>query len=137
MRERAETTEEPPQQIITQAVRNIDDATSGKLGAVNNIRRAIRRNRQKTGNPIPVPLNAADIDIPRPYQLTDRDAPFLRYDNGRGEENRILIFASDHGINCLRDNEMVLLRLFRISSSSSTPFTESQLIIESSHPCTP
>ena len=101
MRTRAEQTEETPQQIITEGTRNMTDAASGRMVAVANVRRNIRRNRQNVANPLPVPGNAAEIVLPQEFQVTTRGGQFLRYDNGEGNAERILLFASNEGLECL------------------------------------
>ena len=64
MRQRAEDTKETPQQIITEGVHNMTDAASGRMVAIDNVRRNIRRNRQTVGNSLPLPGTAAEIVIP-------------------------------------------------------------------------
>ena len=103
VKERAQTTEETPQQILADSVQNLSDAASGSLPSLNDMRRGIRRNRQQVGNPLPIPGNAADFEIPREYQLTSRQGQFLLYDSGMGDANRILIFSSHEGINFLHN----------------------------------
>ncbi|XP_064637148.1 uncharacterized protein LOC135493607 [Lineus longissimus] len=105
MKQRAEETEETPQQIITAGVQNMSDAASGAMTPITNVRRNIRRNRQRAGNQPPVPARAADVIIPRQSQMTARDGIFLRFDNGEGEADRILIYMSEDGQQCLATSD--------------------------------
>ena len=50
MKQRAEETEETGQQIITAGVQNMSDAAAGAMTSITNVRRNIRRNRQRAGN---------------------------------------------------------------------------------------
>ena len=67
IRHRARTTEETPQQIITQATAGMSDASAAALPNVPHLRRGVRRVRQdcqEAGNPLPQPENAAAVEIP-------------------------------------------------------------------------
>ena len=43
--------------------------------------------------------------IPNEFQTTDRGDQFLLYDSGVGDVNRILLFATDQGINLLSTSD--------------------------------
>jgi hypothetical protein len=105
MKERAETTEEAPQQILGQAVAGMSAAASAILPKVTDMRRVIRRNRQAAHpEPLPLPENAQTAVIPLQYQLTSRQGQFLQVDSGVGDPNRRLVFASEDGLGLLRDS---------------------------------
>ncbi|XP_064632829.1 uncharacterized protein LOC135491100 [Lineus longissimus] len=104
IRNRARTTEETPQQIITRATGGISDAGAAALPRVADIRRGVRRVRQEAGNPLPLPENAAAVEIPRHYQLTSDNNQFLQFDSGVGDWNRILLFASGNGLDMLHNS---------------------------------
>ena len=70
MKKRDRETEEPPQQIISVAVGLINDQASAAIPAVHHIRRDLRRQRQRKGNPLPCPQDTR-FDIPDEYQLGD------------------------------------------------------------------
>ena len=70
MKKRARETEEPPQQIISIAVGLINDQASAAMPAVHHIRRDLRRQRQRKGNPLPCPQDTR-FDIPDEYQSGD------------------------------------------------------------------
>ena len=55
MKKHARETEETPQQIISIAVAHLNDHAAVTTPAVHHIRRDIRRQRKRAGNPIPVP----------------------------------------------------------------------------------
>ena len=55
---------------------------------------------------MPNPPNRAAIPVlPPMYQLTSTGGQFLRYDSGIGDDERILIFASDQGLELLSNSE--------------------------------
>ena len=45
------------------------DVASGRMVAIDNLRRNMRRNRQRVGNTLPLPGTAAENVIPRPTKL--------------------------------------------------------------------
>ena len=104
MKDRAETTEEAPQQILAQSIVGMSEAAAALLPKVNDVRRGIRRNRHEARIPLPRPDNAANVEIPRPYQLTAHNQQFLQYDSGVGDNERILLFASEDGLELLRNS---------------------------------
>ena len=104
MKRRAEETEEAPQQILTTNVQNVVGEVATQQPTIHHIRRNIRRQRQKSGNPIPVPLTRADIDIPEEYRVTADGQDFLLYDSGANNE-RVLIFSTQNNLNTLRGCE--------------------------------
>ena len=100
MKKRARETEEPPQQIISIAVGLINDQASAAMPAVHHILRDLRRQRQRKGNPLPCPQDTR-FDIPDEYQVTTDGKPFMMYDSGPGDGNRIIVFATEENIELL------------------------------------
>ena len=105
MRVRAETTGESTQHILSNNLQDVDENTACHLPDMDSIRRNIRRQRQKAGNPLPVPLNREDIPNPLPdsYRQTSNGENFLLYDSG--DEDRILVFGTTEGLQLLGTNE--------------------------------
>ena len=69
---------------------------------IHHIRRDIRRQRKRAGNPLPVPQDK-DFDIPPEYHQTTGGQQFLLFDSGHGED-RIIIFATDENIQLLAES---------------------------------
>ena len=109
MKERAETTGDAPQRILTQNVQHLTPAASTQLPIVDSVRRNIRRFRQKAGNPLPVPQTREEIPhpIPEEYRTTENGEEFLLYDSN--DEDRILIFGTAHGLQVLEGSEHWLM----------------------------
>ena len=54
----------------------------------------------------PTPAHIEDIpDLPQAYRTTTNGDPFLMYDSGVGDEDRIFIFASQGALHFLEDSE--------------------------------
>lgn len=104
MKRRAEDTQETPQQILTQTVEQVSEVTASQMPATRSIRRAIRRWRQHHGNPLPVPPSRADMLIPEEYTCTTNGEPFLLFDSGHGDNERVLIFSTQSNLQLLREN---------------------------------
>ena len=73
------------------------------MPAVHHIRRDIRRQRKRAGNPIPVPQDRF-FDIPPEYQQTTAGEAFLLHDTGYGDD-RILVFATNENIQLLAESQ--------------------------------
>ena len=73
------------------------------MPAVHHIRRDIRRQRKRAGNPIPVPQDRF-FGIPPEYQQTAAGEAFLLHDTGNGD-NRILVFATNENIQLLAESQ--------------------------------
>ena len=91
------------QQIISNAVAHLNDHTAVTMPAVHHIRRDIRRQRKKAGNPIPVPQDRF-FDIPPEYQQTAASEAFLHQDTGNGDD-QILVFATIEIIQLLAESQ--------------------------------
>ena len=64
MKEKAITTQQTSQQIITQTLQNVSEGVSTQLPAMSTIRRSIRRYKQAIHAPHPIPKNLHDMVIP-------------------------------------------------------------------------
>ena len=106
MKERAQNTLEQSQQIIGNSVAGIQDAVAVavELPNMNTIRRNIRRQRKVANNIPPIPMTRATLPNPLPveYSTTNAGVQFLQWDSGDNE--RILIFATDGKLNLLEHN---------------------------------
>ena len=70
---------------------------------MRTIRRAIRRIRKTENQPHPLPQDRASFEIPEKYINLPSGERFLAYDSGVGDANRMLIFATDRGLNVLNN----------------------------------
>ena len=104
IRDQAQATNDQPQQILGNALVGVPDHVAAKLPTINSARRNIRRQRKEAGNALPIPGTRATLPHPIPleYTTTNAGAPFLRYDSG--DQDRILIFATDERLTLLENN---------------------------------
>ena len=74
------------------------------LPQINNLKRTIHSQRKDDDSP-PTPLRREDIPVlPERYQVTKAGEQFLIFDSGVGDNERILIFATQQGIRFLSNN---------------------------------
>jgi len=90
IRDRAQATNDRPQQILGNALQGTTDAVAAELPTLNTMRRNIRRQRKNVNNVFPVPGTRAALPnpIPQEYATTNAGAPFLRYDSGSNSDFR-------------------------------------------------
>ena len=105
IKRRTEETEETTQQILGTELRNISDGVAANLPSLETLRRNVRHSRQDRNMP-PAPAHREDIpDLPLAYRTTTNGDLFLVYDSGAGDEERILVFASQDALQFLADSE--------------------------------
>jgi len=98
-------TQNPPQQILGEALQGISEDASVNLPAIDHMRRTIRHQRRDNERPVnPVNRDAIPV-LPLMYQLTANNEQFLLFDSGVDDENRILMFASNQAIQLLAISE--------------------------------
>lgn len=80
--------------MIGTNVGTCSQAASGKLPALRNIARTVRRRRRTKNEEPALPSSRQDIQIPLKYSTTAKGHNFLLYDSGMGDVNRILVFGT-------------------------------------------
>ena len=104
VRRRATTTGERPQNIIANAVMNLDDGTSARMPSVTCMARNINRQRAIAFPTPPLPLdNDTLFVLPPAYTTTSNGERFLQYDNGRND--RMLIYATQRSLRFLENTQ--------------------------------
>ena len=83
MKTRAQTSDEAPQQILSANLGGLSEGAAAYLPDIPVVRRNIRRQRQKAGNPLPIPQSREDMPVPLPdrYTTTSAGRNFLLYDS--------------------------------------------------------
>ena len=105
IKRKATTTLETPQQILRTELRNISEGAAASLPGVSTLRRKIRKTRENFDTP-PNPATREEIpELPEQYQLTVNGEQFMTFDNGIGDHERMYIFASELGLQCLAESE--------------------------------
>ena len=107
VKQRASTTQETTQNIISAATDSLTPSEACTLPSVQALRKTVQRAKSKSHNAPASPNNLADLEIPEQYAKTSSGAPFLVHDSGSPENGpeRILIYASAEGIRMLRESE--------------------------------
>ena len=91
---------ESPHYIVSKAVSELPTASLPTLTKTSNIKRTIRRVRDKDRAIPSSPVHRKDLVLPAEYKRDKRGEQFLLYDSGP-HENRILIFSNQLNINFL------------------------------------
>ena len=109
IRERAETTQETPQQIIADLLANMDDVSSQQLPPPRTIKRNIRRARKRVNQPHPLPTSVEDIEVPDDLKRLESGELFLIYDSGKEDNERFFIFGTESSLDVLANSAHVFM----------------------------
>lgn len=106
IKEKAETTPNTSRSIISTVTENLNECELAQMPAMATVSRNIRRIRQKAVCAPPIPQTRNGYDIPEEYAKLNNEDLFLQYDSGKDDVNRMVIFASDKGLDdiCLYNN---------------------------------
>ena len=105
IKRRAEETKEITQEILGTELRNISDGVAANLLTMQILRRNVRHSLENRNMP-PTQAHREKIpDLPQAYRTAANGDPFLVYDSGVGDEERIFIFASRDPLQFLADFE--------------------------------
>lgn len=88
--------------LISSCLSSLDNHGRAHLSNLDNMSRNVRRWRQRELKFPPIPSSRTGYDIPDQFKQLDNGAQFLQYDSGREDESRILIFATNDGLNDLK-----------------------------------
>ena len=102
MKRRAAETQETPQQIISGCVQALSQAAATQMPDLSTVRRHMRRQRQRAGNPHPIPTDLSEMPIPQEYTVTSSNQQFLQAD--LQDPARLLLFASPEAVQLLQDS---------------------------------
>ena len=105
MKRKAKITEETVQQILGEQLGNISENAAANLPSIATMRRNIRK-AQEDGNIPQILLNREVIPVlPNENQMTKSGEPFLMFDSGEGDSERMFTFASEIDIHFLLESE--------------------------------
>ncbi|KAE9522326.1 hypothetical protein AGLY_017272 [Aphis glycines] len=92
-----------PHQIVTNTISTISSqAISGALPSVATMKKTVQRLRRCKNAPVN-PSTLSEINIIDPYTFTLNKKPFLLYDSGSDDVNRILLFSTEENLKILSD----------------------------------
>lgn len=91
----AKTTRNTTRQIITESIRELNNATAASMPSEKSLVRMVKRYRQKDGVP-KNPTNASELILPEEYRKTIKGGDFLLFDSHdlSEDEERMLIFGT-------------------------------------------
>lgn len=93
-----------PHQIITNTISTISSqAISGALPSVATMKKTVQRLKRCENAPPVNPSTLSEITIIEPYTFTLNNKPFLLYDSGSDDVNRILLFSTEENLKILSD----------------------------------
>jgi hypothetical protein len=93
--------QEPCRGLLSSAVADLTEEERAQFPPLYTLSRNIRRWRQIEENAPPVPQERHGYVIPEEFQFLQNGEQFLQFDSGQDDKNRILIFASNEGLNDL------------------------------------
>ena len=102
LKEKVKTSHQSSRVLVSQATASLDEATVSQMPNTSNISRNIRKWRQNLSNFPSVPCRRTGYAIPLDFTVIDGGKSFLQYDSGIDDQDRILIFASDDGLQDLK-----------------------------------
>ena len=104
IRQRAETSRDPPRLVIQQATATLTDEAIAEVPEYKALQRMIERKRKLNGEPGANPRTIADINIPAQHRQTLRGENFLLHDSGEDDPGRFLIFGTQGNHDMLQNN---------------------------------
>lgn len=79
----------------------LPESAVAKLPSLKNMATAIRSKRNRVNAPRPNPVTLAELELPEDVVSTLRNEPFLLYDFGPEDENRIVVLGTEKNIEIL------------------------------------
>ena len=95
------STYEPTRSLIEATIAKKDQFTVVHMQPLSSMGRNVRRWRQKAQNAPPIPQQRNNFEIPESYCFLVTGKKFLAFDSGINDENRILIFVMEDGLEDL------------------------------------
>ena len=90
--------------VIAGNLEELDERARQHLGQVESLARVLRAAKQKAEGAPVNPDTRTGFEIPAEYRTTASGHNFLQYDSGADDQNRLLIFATDSGLDDLCEN---------------------------------
>lgn len=99
LKKAAKESKEKARNLVTEAVKCVDNVVAPTLPSVSQLARTVNRIRQK-GNIIPNPRDLSEVKLDD--ILTEKGEKFLLYDNG-SDDQRLLIFATKSNLEIMKN----------------------------------
>lgn len=87
--------------IVCGKLHTVSENVLATLPPLQSVKRTLRRVQTTVDGDPPVPETMEDLFIPDYLRYTERDKPFLMFDSGTDDPNRILIFTTKRNLSVL------------------------------------
>ena len=101
MKDLASVTEQSTRGILSSGIETMHPSTVNKLPQLESVKRTIRNYKSISIESCGNPTTPAEIVIPDKYKITLKGEPFLLYDSGFGDQQRIIVYGTRNFISCL------------------------------------
>lgn len=98
MKSQACVSSEPPRKIYADSIVGLSSDASVNLPQYQACRRAMQRSRKRVNAPYPVPANFQEL------RSTGNAEPFILFDSGRDDVDRIILLGTNDNVLFLQDN---------------------------------
>lgn len=96
---------DPPRRIYSDSIVGLSAEAAVALPQYESSQRTMQRVRQRANVPYPVPTTFQQLDIPVELQSTTNGQPFILFDSGRADTERIILFGTSENVRFLQDNK--------------------------------
>ena len=104
VKERSIDSEESTRIIVSYGIEQMGASSVAQLPKLESVKRTIRTHKSRSEENCGNPTCAAEILVPEKYKVTLKQEPFLLFDSGYGDVNRMIIFASQKFFSLLADS---------------------------------
>ena len=109
MKDIASNSEQSTRGILSIGIGEMNSSTINKLPQLESVKRTIRNYKSLSIENCGSPTCAAEIVIPEKYKTSLKGEPFLLYDSGFGDEQRIIIYGTLKFLSLLRNCDGTLV----------------------------
>ena len=105
MKDIASNSEQITRGILSIGIGEMNSSTINKLPQLESVKRTIRNYKSLSIENCGSPTCATEIVIPEKYKTSLKGEPFLLYDSGFGDEQRIIIYGTLKFLSLLRNSD--------------------------------
>ena len=97
---------EPARSLVGDCLPTIDSTSKVEITNVKHLSRSVRKWKAEDRHHPEIPTTATDFDISLNFSTTNSGDKFLQFDSGREDQNRILICATNEGLNDIKPTKI-------------------------------
>lgn len=106
IKERASKSEESTRLILSYGIDEMSSSSIAKLPSIESVKRRIRQYKSKSNVIFSNSTCVSEIEIPQQYTVTANEEPFLLFDSGVGDNNRIIVFSTPKFFSILKESKI-------------------------------